>query len=231
MLHRDLCCLCPRDDLHAVLVEQHLLSCPRWALVPVSHSVVLYCSLVWLRGGNPSFCPFKTRGWESSSSLAQPPRSGNRHSVSQPLGSWSKALAKFLMSKNSTNCCCKHLGRHPSRLESSAEGGKKGKIFPFLSSSCCLQNVRVLTGVLTLATSQPQRLHSCWQKATGLTSFQNIFFFSSPHDFLCLPRRKRFVGNLWRYNSVTFQLRSGHASHLLHLKLLYSKIHEVLYRL
>lgn len=214
-----------------MLVEQHFFLCPRWALVPVSDSAVLYHSLVWLGGGNPFFCPFSARGWESSASLAQPPQSGKRHSVSQPLGSWSKALAKFLMSKNSTNCCCKHLGWFPSKLEASAEGSKKRKIFPFLSSSCCLQNVRALTSVLTLATSQPQCLHSCWQRTTGLTSFQNIFFFSPPHDFLCLLRRKRFVGNLWRYNSVIFQLRSGHVNHLLHLKLLYSKIYEVLYRL
>lgn len=196
----------------------------RWA-------VVLYHSPAWLRAGNPSFCPCGTRGWESGASLAQPPQSGKRHSVSQPLGSWSKALAKVIMSKNSTNCHCKHLGWLPSRLESSAEGGKEGKIFPFLSSSCCLQNVRALTSVLTLATSQPQCLRSCWQRTIGHTSFQNIFFFSPPHDFLCLPRRKRFVGNLWRYNSVLFQLRSEHVSHLLHLKLLYSKIYEVLYRL
>lgn len=178
-------------------------------------------SIIALSGWELEAPPFAHLGHEAErASLAQPPQSGKRHSVSQPLGSWSKALAKVIMSKNSTNCCCKHLGRLPSRLESSAEGGKKGKIFPFLSSGCCLQNVRALTSVLTLATSQPQCLHSCWQRTIGLTSFKNIFFFSPPHDFLCLPRRKKFVGNLWRYNSVLFQLRSGHVSHLLHLKVI-----------
>lgn len=163
--------------------------------------------------------------------LSGSPLSVREEALSQLFGSWSKALAKFLMSENLTNCCCKHLGWLPRSLGSSAEGSKKGNIFPFLLLSCCLQNVRLLASVLTLATSQPQCLHSCWQRATGLTRFKNIFFFSPGHDFLCLPRRKRFVGNLWRYNSVTFHLRSGNASHLLHLKLLYSKIYEVLYRL
>lgn len=133
---------------------------------------------------------------ESIASLAPSPQLGKKHSASQSFGSWSKALTKFLMSENSTNCCCRHLGWLPCRLGSSAEGSKKGNIFPFPSLSCCLQNVRLLASVLTLATSQPQCLQSCWQRATGLTSFQNIFFFSPCHDFLCLPRRKTFVGNL-----------------------------------
>lgn len=203
------------SGVHCLLCQWDITS---W-LTAVCHVAVLIASLPDWEVKNNHFAISITERVSPLHLNFSSPGRGSQSDGS--LRSRNKALAKPLMSESFTDCCCKHLGWLPCTLGSSAEGGKEEKhFFLFLLWSCCLQNVRLLASVLTLATSQPQCLHSCWQRESGLTSFQNIFFFSPPHDFLCLPRRKRFVGNLWRYNSVTFHLRSEHTSHFLHLKLL-----------